>query len=315
MPRTPTAADAKRSSRRELFEVDGRTLSVSNLDKVLWPATGTTKGEAIDYYARVADTLLPHLKGRPLTLVRFPNGVEGQRFYEKRAPKGAPDWVKTAKVGFDRAGEIDFVVCDERPTLIWLAQLAALELHPSLSKARNMEVPTTLVFDLDPGPPAGIKECCVVGLLVRDLFAGLGLESFAKSSGSKGLQVYVPLNGRTTYERTKPFAQAVAQALERSEPDLIVSRMTKKLREGKVLVDWSQNTRSKTTVAVYSLRARENPTISTPVTWDEVETGAKGKADLRFKAADVLKRIDKYGDLFAPVLELKQTLPRGKPPA
>jgi bifunctional non-homologous end joining protein LigD len=281
---------------------------------VLWPETGTAKGEAIDYYARVADTLLPHLKGRPLTLVRFPNGVEGQRFYEKRAPKGAPDWVKTAKVGFDRAGEIDFVVCDDRPTLIWLAQLAALELHPSLSKARNMEVPTTLVFDLDPGPPAAIKECCVVGLRVRELFAGLGLESFAKASGSKGLQIYVPLNGRTTYKRTKPFAQAVAQALERAEPDLVVSRMTKKLRVGKVLVDWSQNTRSKTTIAVYSLRARENPTISTPLTWDEVEAGAKGKADLRFLAADVLKRIDKHGDLFAPVLELKQTLPRGKVP-
>jgi bifunctional non-homologous end joining protein LigD len=246
--------------------------------------------------------------------VRFPDGVDGFRFYEKRAPKGAPDWVKTARVGFDRAGEIDFVVCEEKPTLIWLAQIAALELHPSLSRARNMEVPTALVFDLDPGEPASIRECSVVGLLVRDLFAQLGLESFAKSSGSKGLQVYVPLNGRTTYERTKPFAQAVAQALERSEPDLVVSRMTKNLRKGKVLVDWSQNTRSKTTVAVYSLRARDRPTISTPVTWEEVETASKGKTDLRFVATDVLKRIDKHGDLFAPVLELKQTLPRGKVP-
>ena len=249
-----------------------------------------------------------------MTLVRFPEGVDGFRFYEKRAPKGAPDWVKTARVGFDRAGEIDFVVCDDKPTLIWLAQLAALELHPSLSKARNMEVPTSMVFDLDPGPPAAIKECCVVGLRVRELFEGLGLKSFAKSSGSKGLQVYVPLNGRTKYERTKPYSQAVAQALEQAEPDLVVSKMTKKLRVGKVLVDWSQNTRSKTTVSVYSLRARERPTISTPVTWDEVEAGAKGKADLRFEAEDVLKRIEKHGDLFAPVLELKQTLPRGKGP-
>jgi bifunctional non-homologous end joining protein LigD len=222
--------------------------------------------------------------------------------------------VKTARVGFDRAGEIDFVVCDDKPTLIWLSQLAALELHPSLSKARSMEVPTALVFDLDPGPPAGIKECCVVALRVRELFEGLGLESFAKSSGSKGLQVYVPLNGRTKYERTKPYAQAVAQALEQAEPDLVVSKMTKKLRVGKVLVDWSQNTRSKTTVAVYSLRCREQPTVSTPVTWDEVEAGSKGKADLRFDGPAVLKRIEKHGDLMAPVLELKQTLPRGKAP-
>jgi bifunctional non-homologous end joining protein LigD len=308
------ASGSAASKTRHEVEVDGRTLSLSNLDKVLWPKTKTVKGEAIDYYARVADTLLPHLRGRPVTLVRFPEGVDGFRFYEKRAPKGAPDWVKTARVGFDRAGEIDFVVCDDKPTLIWLAQLAALELHPSLSKARNMEVPTSMVFDLDPGPPAAIKECCVVGLRVRELFEGLGLESFAKSSGSKGLQVYVPLNGRTKYERTKPYSQAVAQALEQAEPDLVVSKMTKKLRVGKVLVDWSQNTRSKTTVSVYSLRARERPTISTPVTWDEVEAGAKGRTDLRFEADDVLKRIEKHGDLFAPVLELKQTLPRGKGP-
>jgi bifunctional non-homologous end joining protein LigD len=301
-------------SDRSEVQVDGRTLSLSNLGKVLWPKSKTSKGEAIDYYARVADTILPHLKARPLTLVRFPDGVDGFRFYEKRAPKGAPDWVKTARVGFDRAGEIDFVVCDDKPTLIWLAQLAALELHPSLSKARNMEVPTALVFDLDPGPPATIRECCVVGLRIRELFEQLGLESFAKSSGSKGLQVYVPLNGRTKYERTKPFAQAVAQALEQAEPDLVVSKMTKKLRVGKVLVDWSQNTRSKTTVAVYSLRARERPTVSTPVTWEEVETGAAGKADLLFDGPQVLKRIEKHGDLMSPVLELKQTLPRGKLP-
>lgn len=281
---------------------------------MLWPAAGWTKGEAIEYYARVAETLLPHLRGRPLTLVRFPDGVEAQRFYEKRAPRGAPEWVRTARVGFDRAGEIDFVVCDDRPTLVWLGQLAALELHPSLSLARAMEVPTALVFDLDPGPPAAIAECCRVGLLVRELFAGLGLESFAKTSGSKGLQVYVPLNRRATYETTKPFARAVAQALERSHPDLVVSRMTRKLRPGKVLVDWSQNTRSKTTVAVYSLRARERPTVSTPLAWDEVEAGAAGRSELRFEAGDVLARVAEHGDLFRPVLELKQSLPRGKRP-
>jgi bifunctional non-homologous end joining protein LigD len=281
---------------------------------VLWPKAGTTKAAAIDYYARVAETILPHLRGRPLTLVRFPNGVEGERFYEKRAPRGAPEWVATARVGFDRAGEIDFVVCDEPATLIWLAQLAALELHPSLSLAARMEEPTAMVFDLDPGAPATIRECCVVGLRVRELFASIGLESFAKTSGSKGLQVYVPLNSGTTYERTKPFAQAVAQALERSDPELVVSRMTKKLRVGKVLVDWSQNTRSKTTVAVYSLRARELPTVSTPVSWEEVEAGAAGRDELRFRHDEVLARIERHGDLFAPVAELEQALPRGKRP-
>jgi bifunctional non-homologous end joining protein LigD len=241
--------------------------------------------------------------------VRFPNGVDGQRFYEKRKSRGAPDWVRSEPVGMDRAGVIDFVICDDKPTLIWLAQLAALELHPSLSLVDDMERPTALVFDLDPGAPASTRECCVVALRVRELFDSIGLESFPKNSGSKGVQVYVPLNTDVTYEQTKPFAHAVAQALEKAEPDLVVSRMTKKLRVGKVLVDWSQNTRSKTTVAVYSLRARERPTISTPLLWDEVEACAKGELELRFEAADVLARIEEHGDLFKPVLELEQQLP------
>jgi len=252
---------------------------------------------------------VPHLAGRPLTRVRFPDGVGGERFYEKRKPKGAPEWIHSEPVGMDRVGEIDFIVCDDTATLVWLGQMGALELHPSLSKVSDMECPTVIAFDLDPGPPAGIRECCVVAERVRELFAKMALESFAKTSGSKGLQVYVPLNGSATYETTKPFAQAVAQAMERAEPDLVVSRMTKSLRIGKVLVDWSQNTRSKTTVSVYSLRARERPTISTPVTWDEVAAGASGDEDLAFEAAAVLERIEKQGDLFAPVLELEQTLP------
>ena len=291
------------------MSVDGRTLSLSNLDKVMWPKSRTTKGQAIDYYARVADALLPHLEERPLTRVRFPDGVDGERFYEKRIPRGAPEWVRSEPVGMDRAGEIDFVVCDDLPTLIWLAQMGALELHPSLSKVGAMECPTVIAFDLDPGPPAAIRECCVVALLVRDLFEHLGLESFVKTSGSKGIQVYVPLNGAATYERTKPFAHAVARALEKAEPALVVSRMTKSLRVGKVLVDWSQNTRSKTTVSAYSLRARERPTVSTPITWDEVEAGSKGKDELVFEAEDVLARIEKDGDLFEPVLKLRQALP------
>jgi bifunctional non-homologous end joining protein LigD len=245
--------------------------------------------------------------------VRFPDGVEDERFYEKRRPRHAPDWVRTAPVEMGSVGTIDFVLCDERPTLIWLAQLAALELHPSLSLAAQMDMPTVLAFDLDPGPPADIVDCCRVGVRIRDLFGELGLDSFPKTSGSKGLQVYVPLNTKTTYDQTKPFARTVAQALERDEPELVVSRMKKDLRRGKVLVDWSQNDRAKTTVAVYSLRAREHPTVSMPVGWDEVEAALEsGNADdLRFEAAAVLERIAERGDLFAPVLELKQKLPGG----
>lgn len=248
--------------------------------------------------------------------MRFPNGVAEKSFYEKRAPSHTPDWVKLAPLEFGKEGLLNFVVCDDRATLIWLAQLAALELHPSLSLAKDVERPTFLVFDLDPGPPADILDCCRVGLTIRDMFANLGLESFAKTSGSKGLQLYIPLNTKITYEETKPFAHAVAQALERDDPKHVVSKMKKELRKGKVLVDWSQNDRAKTTVAVYSLRRRDHPTVSTPVSWDEVEKALE-KEDpgvLRFEAADVLKRVKAKGDLFAPVLELQQKLPKGAEP-
>jgi bifunctional non-homologous end joining protein LigD len=279
----------------------------------MWPETGFTKGEMIDYYARVAEAILPHLRGRPLTLKRYPNGVAEKFFYEKRCPKHRPDWVRTAPIwSGQNEGDIDYCVCDDRATLIWVAQLASLELHPSLSHAKDIERPTVLAFDLDPGPPAGMLECCTIGLRLRELFDGLGLESFPKTSGSKGLQVYVPLNTKVTYDETKPFAHAVAQALERSDPDLVVSRMAKNLRKGKVLVDWSQNDQHKTTVAVYSVRATERPTASTPVEWKDVERALKRKDPeiLRFEAGDVLKRIDKQGDVFAPVVELKQKLPK-----
>jgi bifunctional non-homologous end joining protein LigD len=278
---------------------------------VLWPATGFTKGEAIDYYARVADTILPHLDERPLTRVRFPNGVDEQRFYEKRSPKGTPDWVQKAPIEMGREGVIDFVVCDQPATLIWLAQLAALELHPSLSLRADPERPTVLAFDLDPGQPATVIDCCRVALTIRELFGRFGLDCFPKTSGSKGLQVYLPLNGKITYEVTKPFAHTLAQALERDDPKRITSRMKRDLRRGKVFVDWSQNDRAKTTVAVYSLRARERPTVSTPLTWDEV-AGAADDGDpesLRFDTPQVLDRIERHGDLFAPVLELRQKLP------
>jgi bifunctional non-homologous end joining protein LigD len=280
---------------------------------VLWPTAGFTKGEMIDYYARVADGILPHLRGRPLTLKRYPNGVAEKYFYEKRCPKHRPDWVLTAPIFSGRnEGDIDYCVCDDRATLIWVAQLASLELHPSLSLAKDIDRPTVLAFDLDPGPPAGMLECCTVALRLRELFDGMGLESVPKTSGSKGLQVYVPLNTKVSYEQTKPFAHAVAQALERSDPDLVVSRMAKNLRKGKVFVDWSQNDEHKTTVSVYSLRAKERPTASTPLEWKEVERAAKHEDpdSLSFEAGEVLKRLDRRGDLFAPVAELKQKLPK-----
>ena len=279
---------------------------------MLWPKAGFTKAEAIDYYARIADTILPHLRGRPLTRVRFPDGTESQRFFEKRAPKHTPDWVKTAPIEMGTAGVIDFIVCDDRATVIWLAQLAALELHPSLALAKKPERPTVLAFDLDPGAPATAVECAQIALRLRDLFGELGLECFAKHSGSKGIQVYVPLNTAVTYDQTKSYSRAVAQALERAEPDLVVSKQKKELRKGKVLVDWSQNDFSKTTVAAYSLRCRDHPWASAPLHWDEVTELADGgdPESVRFLASEVLERVEHHGDLFAPVLELKQKLPK-----
>jgi bifunctional non-homologous end joining protein LigD len=294
-------------------EVDGRQLKLSNLDKVLYPKTGFTKGEMIDYYARIADVMVPHLAGRAVTLRRFPEGVENldAAFFEKRCPKHRPNWVKTASVtAGPHAGKIDFCVCDGRPTLIWMAQLATVELHPSLSVARRPAQPTVLAFDLDPGPPANVVDCCRVGLQLREMFRHFELECFPKTTGSKGLQVYVPLNTKSHYDETKPFAKAMAQFLEK-QTGKVVSKMSKEVRKGKVFLDWSQNHPRKTTVAVYSMRARERPTVSTPVSWDEVERCAK-KEDpelLVFEASDVLKRVEKHGDLFEPVLKEKQRLP------
>ncbi|HEX6582175.1 MAG TPA: non-homologous end-joining DNA ligase [Thermoleophilaceae bacterium] len=289
-------------------EVEGRRLSLSNLDKVMYPETGFTKGQVIDYYTRVAPVLLPHLRDRPLTLKRYPNGVEGGHFYEKQCPSHAPEWVRSEPVELS-SKTIRFCVCDDLPTLVWLANLADIELHPSLSKLPEVERPTLMAFDLDPGPPAGIPECCEVALILRDALNRIGLESFAKTSGSKGLQVYVPLNveGVDYDHGTKRLSQALARHLEAEHPKLIVSSQRKQLRKGKVLIDWSQNDEHKTTVSVYSLRARERPTVSTPLAWDEV---AAGNADaLVFEAADVLERVGERGDLFAPVAELEQRLP------
>lgn len=299
----------------QVVEVDGRELKLTNLDKVLYPAVGFTKGEMVDYYAKVADAMVPHLKGRAVTLRRFPEGVDDldSAFFEKRCPKHRPKWVKTTNVrAGPNAGNIDFCVCDGRPTLVWMAQLAAIELHPSLSLGRAPTRPTVLAFDLDPGPPADVVDCCRVAIRLRDMFGHFGVQSFPKTSGSKGMQVYVPLNRKdVSYDTTKPFAKAIAQLLEKQTPDLVVSKMKKVERGGKVFVDWSQNHRSKTTIAVYSLRARERPTASTPLTWEEVETAADSGdgTPLVFAAGDVLERIEQHGDLFAPVLELEQELP------
>lgn len=303
-------------------EVDGRELKLTNLDKVLYPKAGFSKGEVVDYYARVAPAIVPHLAGRALTLRRFPEGVDDTEaaFFEKRCPKHRPDWVKTARVeAGPRAGDIDFCVCEDRATLVWMAQLAAIELHPSLSLAEAPDRPTVIAFDLDPGAPADVLDCCRVGLRLRELFDHFGMRSFAKTSGSKGLQVYVPLNAdAVAYEAdgedgqgTKAFARAIAQLLEKQTPKEVVSTMKKVERKGKVFVDWSQNHRRKTTIAVYSLRARERPTVSTPVTWEEVE-GAVENDDpslLVFETDDVLERLEWHGDLFEPVLKLKQALP------
>jgi bifunctional non-homologous end joining protein LigD len=289
-------------------EVEGRRLSLSNLDKVMYPATGFTKGQVIDYYTRVAPALLPHLLDRPLTLKRYPNGVEGQYFYEKQCPSHRPEWVRSEPVDL-RSKTIHFCVCDDLPTLVWLANLADLELHPSLSKVPEVERPTVMAFDLDPGPPAGIAECCEVAVILRDALDRIGLESFPKTSGSKGIQVYVPLNvdGVDYDHGTKQLSQALARHLEAEHPKLIVSSQKKELRKGKVLIDWSQNDEHKTTVSVYSLRARERPTVSTPLDWGEVEAGDPDA--LVFEAGDVLERVEERGDLFAPVAELEQRLP------
>jgi bifunctional non-homologous end joining protein LigD len=297
------------------IEVQGKQLKLSNLEKVLYPATGFTKQQVIDYYVRIAPAMVPHLAERPLTRKRYPNGVDEEFFYEKNAPQHRPDWVKTAPIWSERNRRtIHYILADDLATLVWLANLAAIELHPSLSLAKDITCPTMMVFDLDPGAPANIVQCCQVGLWLREIFEHFGLQSFAKTSGSKGLQVYVPLNTPTNYESTKTFSHALAQLLEHEHSEMVVSDMKKQVRTGKVFVDWSQNDEHKTTVAVYSLRAREHPTVSTPVTWEEVECALKKKDAnlLVFEAKQVVARFEKMGDLFAPVLTLKQRLPELK---
>ena len=280
---------------------------------MLYPKVGFTKGQVIDYYARIAKVLLPHLKDRPLTLKRYPNGVDGEFFYEKRCPSFRPPWVKTAPIWSDRQQEeISFCLANDLPTLIWAANLADLELHTSLARYRNPQRPTVMVFDLDPGPGVDIIHCAEVALWLREFLRSHDLDCRPKTSGSKGMQLYVPLNTAVTFEQTKGFARHAAEALTAKYPDRVLYRMEKSLRKNKVFIDWSQNDDHKTTVCVYSLRARERPTVSTALKWEEVETAA-GKRDavrFDFDSDAVLRRVEKLGDLFEPVLTLKQKLPR-----
>jgi bifunctional non-homologous end joining protein LigD len=297
-------------SKKTQVEVDGRRLELSNLEKIFYPKVGFTKAQVIDYYVRIAPALLPHLKNRPVSLKRYPDGVTASYFFEKQAPSHRPQWVQTTPVESEDR-RIDYCMINDLPTLVWTSNLANLELHTFLHCAPKIELPTMLAFDLDPGEGADIVLCAQVGLWIRDLLADLGIQSFPKTSGSKGLQLYVPLNTPTNYDKTKAFAHALAERLESEHPNQIVSKMQKRLRIGKVFVDWSQNDEHKTTVTVYSLRAKDRPTVSTPVRWEEVERALQKRdpKQLEFDSDEVLKRVEKNGDLFEPVLKLRQKLP------
>jgi len=297
-------------SERVHVEIDGHRLAVSNLDKVLYPMVGFTKAQIIDYYVRVAPVMLPHIQDRGITLRRWPDGVTENSFFEKRCPSHRPGWVGTCLGPGDRRGGIEYCRLDSIAALAWTANLASLEIHSPMSRCSDPDSPTMLVFDLDPGDPATIVECAQVALEIQEVLETVGLQSFPKTSGSKGMQLYAPLNTPHEHDHASDFALAVAQLLEKKLPKLVLSNMTKKLRKGKIFIDWSQNSRHKTTIAPYSLRAKDRPTVSTPLTWDEVADGADGEP-LGFDAAEVLQRVDEFGDLFADTVTLEQELPVG----
>ncbi len=294
----------------EMVQIDGTDVAVSHLDKVFYPETEFTKGQVIDYYVRVAPVLLPHLRDRAISLKRYPDGVDGKFFFEKQCPSHAPKWITTTRVAKSDGGRIDYCVIDDLRSLVWAANVANLELHPFQHSRRAPARPTAVVFDLDPGPPADILNCCRVAEWIRDALDALGLTGFPKTSGSKGLQLVVPINRATSYDATKTFAHTLAQLLEREHPDEVVSRMAKNLRAGKIFIDWSQNDAKKTTVAAYSLRARPTPTVSTPVTWAEIRSAVRRKVRLSFTSVDVLARIERHGDHLAPAVDLQQALPK-----
>ncbi len=290
-------------------EVDGRQITLSNLDKVLYPS-GFTKGQVIEYMARVAPAAVPHLRGRALTFRRFPNGTDKQGFFEKRCPGHRPEWVPVALGPGDRQGGIEYCCIEEPAALVWAGNMAALEIHAPMALAADLDTPRAVVFDFDPGPRTDISDCCAIALRVRDVLEAVDLEGWCKTSGSKGLQLYVPLNTTgVTHEGAAQFALAVGQVLEKQLPKQVTTVMAKVERPGKIFVDWSQNAHHKTTIAPYSLRARPEPTVSAPVSWDEVERCAERDVELRFEAGDVLGRIEEVGDLFGPVLKVEQQLP------
>lgn len=297
--------------------IDGRDLSLSNLDKVLYPATGTTKAEVIDYFARIAPVMVRHTAGRCMTMRRFPNGVDGKSFFEKRCPSHRPEWLPTAVGPGDRRGELHYCRFDEPAAIVWAANLAALELHTPMARSDDLDRPLACVFDLDPGPGTGIAECAQLAIEIREILASVDLDCVAKTSGSKGMQLYVPLNGSVAtaagHDDCASFARAVGQLLEQRHPSGVTTTMAKAERPGKVFVDWSQNAHHKTTICVYSMRARPEPTVSTPLDWEEVHVGADGSDPLVFRIDDVRARVSERGDLFAPVLELDQRLPTPRP--
>ena len=291
-----------------ITEVGGRTLKVTNLDKVLYPMVGFTKAQVIEYYVTIAPAMLPHIEQRGITFKRWPDGVAADSFFNKRAPSHRPDWVDTCVGPGDKGKGIDYPMLNEVAALAWSANLAALEIHSPMAKCADIDSPTILVFDLDPGEPASIIEGCRVALSIQAVLDSVGIRSFGKTSGSKGLQLYVPLNTPHKHDHARDFALAVAQLLEKQQPKLVTSTMARSERSGKVFIDWSQNTRHKTTIAPYSLRGKDRPTVSTPITWDEISECADGEW-LGFEAADVVERVEQFGDVFAPVASLEQVLP------
>src|SRR3954453_19188619 len=296
---------------RTEVDVGGRRLAIAHLDRVVFPRTGTTKGEVLDYYVRVADVMLAHLRDRLLHMHRYPEGVEGPRFWQKGCPEHRPEWLPaTAGWSRDKGEPIEFCVVQELAALLWAVNIGSIELHTSLHRRDDLYRPAAIAFDLDPGPGAGLLECADVALRVRALLAELGLDAWPKTSGGKGLQVYVPLDGTATYAQTKPVARTVAEVLEAQTPERVVSRMARSLRAGKVLVDWSQNTEHKSMVCAYSVRAKQRPTVSTPLMWAEVEAAVDGgdAGGLVFEMGAVLERVTAHGDLFAPVLTERQPL-------
>ncbi len=289
-------------------EIAGRLLTVTNLSKVLYPLVGFTKAQVIDYYARVAPTMLPHVADRGVTFKRWPDGVTAEPFFNKRCPDHRPDWVETCLGPGDRRGGIHYCRLSEVASIVWAANLAALEIHGPMARCADPDSPSMVVFDLDPGDPATIVECAQVASRIREVLETVGLDSYAKTSGSKGMQLYVPLNVPHTHDHASDFASAVAQLLEKQDPTAVTANMAKKHRSGKVFIDWSQNSRHKTTIAPYSLRGNERPTVSTPISWDEVSDGADGEP-LYFEAGDVVRRVEVLGDLFAPTVAQEQELP------